>query len=134
MFAFGFGGLIVMTQMHGLELTRLARGAILAVYAALVTVVYADRGWGRIDEIVRIPIIEVLAALVLAGLFAATLARLGAFARLPRRPERRARPWSAGSCRSCRSCSSRTPPWSCRFCSATIHVSRSRRSRSPPPW
>ena len=70
MFAFGFGGLIVMTQMHGLGLSRWTRVGIVAVYAGLVTWVYADRGWNRLDEIVRIPLIEILAALLLAGLFA----------------------------------------------------------------
>ncbi len=74
MFAFGFGGLIVMTQMHGLGLSRLARAGVLAVYAGLVTYVYSGRGWDRIDEIFRIPVIEVLAALLLAGLFAVSLA------------------------------------------------------------
>ena len=74
MFAFGFGGLIVMTQMHGLGLSRWTRAGIVAVYAGLVTWVYADRGWSRLDEIVRIPLIEILAALLLAGLFAAAFA------------------------------------------------------------
>ena len=69
MFAFGFGGLIVMTQMHGLGLSRWARAGVVAVYAALVTWVYSDRGWGNLNEILRIPLIEVLAALLLAGLF-----------------------------------------------------------------
>lgn len=74
MFAFGFGGLIVMTQMHGLGLSRAWRGGILALYAGLVTATYARLGWSRLDEIVRIPLIEVLAAAVLAGLFALVLA------------------------------------------------------------
>lgn len=69
MFAFGFGGLIVMTQMHGLGLPRWARAGVLAIYAGLVTWVYSDRGWGNLNEILRIPLIEVLAALLLAGLF-----------------------------------------------------------------
>lgn len=74
MFAFGFGGLIVMTQMHGLGLSRRIRGGVLALYAALVTWVYAGRGWSQLDEIVRIPVIEILAALLLAGLFALAFA------------------------------------------------------------
>jgi len=74
MFAFGFGGLIVLTQMHGLGLSRLVRGVIVGLYAGLVAIVYADRGFGRIDEIFRIPLIEVLAVLVLAGLFAGAFA------------------------------------------------------------
>ena len=32
MFAFGFGGILVITQMHGLRLSRWERGAILALY------------------------------------------------------------------------------------------------------
>ncbi len=94
MFAFGFGGLIVMTQMHGLGLSRWVRGGVLAVYAAMVTWMYAARGWSRIDEVVRIPVIEVLAALVLAGLFALAFA---VARRLPGRASSRIAGTAAGS-------------------------------------
>jgi hypothetical protein len=69
MFAFGFGGMFVITQMHGLGLSRRTRTAILALYIILALVVYSDRGWANLNEIIRIPVIEYLAALILAGLF-----------------------------------------------------------------
>ncbi|GGK78374.1 hypothetical protein Ppa06_41340 [Planomonospora parontospora subsp. parontospora] len=80
MFLFGFLGVFVVTQMHGLGLSAAARWLLAACYAVAVLVVYGVRGFGTVDEIVRIPVIEyllvgVLAALVWAGLRAAGLAR-----------------------------------------------------------
>lgn len=69
MFFFGFGGIFVITQMHGLGLSRLTRGLILAGYIAGVLWVYSDRGFGKLDEIIRIPVIDYVAVWVLAGLF-----------------------------------------------------------------
>src|SRR5512136_898515 len=66
MFAFGFGGLFVITQMHGLGLSRPAKFIILGLYVGAALLVYSGRGWGNLNEIVRIPIIEYLAALVMA--------------------------------------------------------------------
>ncbi len=68
MFAFGFGGIFVITQMHGLGLSRLVRGGLLAVYIGLVLFVYNGR-WAALNEIIRIPVIDYLAVLILAGLF-----------------------------------------------------------------
>ncbi|MDX1435981.1 MAG: hypothetical protein R3335_04170 [Anaerolineales bacterium] len=68
MFFFGFGGIFVITQMHGLGLSRLVRALILAVYIGLVLFVYSERGWANLNEIIRIPIIDYLAVLVLAGI------------------------------------------------------------------
>lgn len=73
MFAFGFGGIFVITQMHGIGLSRWARGLILAAYSGLALWVYSGRGWGNLNEIIRIPVIEYLAVFVLAGLFGAGL-------------------------------------------------------------
>jgi hypothetical protein len=73
MFAFGFGGIFVITQMHGLGLSLRMRGAILAVYAALVVWVYSGRGLAKLNEIIRIPLIEYLAVFVLALLIGAAL-------------------------------------------------------------
>jgi hypothetical protein len=66
MFAFGFGGIFIITQMHGLGLSRLVRWLLLAVYAGLATWVYAGRGLAKLNEIVRIPLIEYLLVAVLA--------------------------------------------------------------------
>ncbi len=68
MFAFGFGGVFVITQMHGLGLSRLARGALLTVYIAGVVLVYNQRGWEKVNEIVRIPAIDYVLVFALAGL------------------------------------------------------------------
>ena len=63
MFAFGFGGLFVITQMHGLRLSRCLRAGIIALYIFLVILVYSDRGWNNLNEIIRIPLIEYLGVL-----------------------------------------------------------------------
>lgn len=68
MFFFGFAGIFVITQMHGLGLSRLVRWLIAAAYVAGVVWIYSSRGWENLNEIVRIPIIDYLAVLVLAGL------------------------------------------------------------------
>jgi hypothetical protein len=73
MFFFGFGGIFVITQMHGLNLSRLVRGLILAAYIVGVLFVYNDRGWANVNEIIRIPVIDYLAVLILAGLIALAL-------------------------------------------------------------
>jgi hypothetical protein len=74
MFAFGFGGMFVITQMHGLGLSLLARGIILLVYAGSALVVYAQRGWIRLNEIIRIPVIEYLLVFLVAWLLGGVLA------------------------------------------------------------
>ncbi len=68
MFAFGFGGIFVITQMHGLKWPGWARWATLALYVGGALVVYSQLGWGRLNEVIRIPLIEYLLVFVLAGL------------------------------------------------------------------
>jgi len=69
MFAFGFGGIFVITQMHGLGLMRWPRYWILATYIVLVGAVYTWRGLDKISEILRIPAVDYLGVIVLALLF-----------------------------------------------------------------
>lgn len=69
MFAFGFGGVFIITQMHGLGLSRWVRWALLFVYIGAVLWVYSERGWLYLNEIIRIPVIDYIAVMVLAGLF-----------------------------------------------------------------
>lgn len=73
MFAFGFGGIFVITQMHGLKLPRWARGALLGLYVAGALWIYSGRGWVRLNEVIRIPLIDYLAVLLLAGIIGAGL-------------------------------------------------------------
>ncbi len=70
MFLFGFGGIFVITQMHGLGLNKLTRAFLLGVYVAAVLYVYNSRGWDKLNEIIRIPFIDYLAVVILALLFA----------------------------------------------------------------
>jgi len=69
MFAFGFGAIFVITQMHGLNLSRLTRWLIGLVYALAAVIVYHS-DWARLNEIIRIPFIEYLVAFLIAGLIA----------------------------------------------------------------
>ncbi|UCC61483.1 MAG: hypothetical protein JSV36_11775 [Anaerolineae bacterium] len=73
MFAFGFGGIFVITQMHGLGWSRRTKGLALALYVVLALGVYSQRGWVQLNEIVRIPFIEYALVFVLAGLIGAGL-------------------------------------------------------------
>jgi hypothetical protein len=69
MFAFGFGGLFIITQMHGLGLSRGVRAAFLLIYAGLALYVYSGRGLANIHQITWIPFIEFLSVFVMALLF-----------------------------------------------------------------
>ncbi len=69
MFAFGFGGLFIITQMHGLGLSRNVRAFFLLVYAGLALYVYSGRGLENIHQVTWIPFIEFLAVLVMALIF-----------------------------------------------------------------
>ena len=68
MFAFGFGGMFIITQMHGLGLSKTVRWLLVAAYVVLTLWVYNGR-WAALNEIVRIPFIEYLSVFALAGIF-----------------------------------------------------------------
>jgi hypothetical protein len=68
MFFFGFLTLFVVTQMYGLDLKRPVRWAIIALYFALIVIVYNGR-WGDANEILRIPVVEYGLVFVLALLY-----------------------------------------------------------------
>jgi hypothetical protein len=54
MFAFGFAGIFILTQMHGLGWSRLVRWLVAGLYMAAALIVYSSRGWVQLNEIVRI--------------------------------------------------------------------------------
>jgi len=70
MFAFGFGGMFVISQMHGLGWSKTVRWLVGLGYIAAALGVYNFKGWGALNEVIRIPIIEYLVAFLLAGLIA----------------------------------------------------------------
>lgn len=82
MFLFGFLGVFVLTQMHGLGLPVPVRWGLAALYAGAVLLVYGLRGdlGAAVAEPVRIPAIEyvlvgALAVLIWLGLRTAALIR-----------------------------------------------------------
>lgn len=68
MFFFGFSAMFVVTQMHGLGLSRLVRGLILLSWFAGVLWVYQGKGWEYLNEVVRIPAIDYLLVIAMGGL------------------------------------------------------------------
>jgi hypothetical protein len=67
MFFFGFAGLFVITQMHGVPLPAWSRWAILGAYVLGAGVTYGIRDLGMIHQVTWIPIIEYAGVFVLAG-------------------------------------------------------------------
>lgn len=70
MFFFGFAGMFVITQMHGLGWSNRTRWGVGISYILAALVVYNFKGWEYLNEIIRIPIIEYLVMFVIAGLIA----------------------------------------------------------------
>ena len=68
MFLFGFLMMFVVTQMHGIGLSRTTRWAIGLIFILGIILVYSDRGWNHINEIFRIPMIDYLLVFFLGGL------------------------------------------------------------------
>ena len=70
MFFFGFLIMFIVTQMHGLNLSKFVRWCIALLFIGLLFAVYSERGWAQIHEILRIPVIDYVLVFVLAGLIA----------------------------------------------------------------
>lgn len=68
MFFFGFLTIFVVTQMHGLGLSRVVRWGIVVLWLAAIVFVYQGKGWGNLNEVVRIPAIDYLLVLGLGGI------------------------------------------------------------------
>jgi hypothetical protein len=84
MFAFGFGGMIVLTQMFGLGFNARARWMISVGYFLLAFGTYAYMGrLSSIHEILRIPLLDYLVVFLLYGIFLGVLGLTKAFRRPP---------------------------------------------------
>ncbi|MEM7332163.1 MAG: hypothetical protein AAF490_08725 [Chloroflexota bacterium] len=68
MFLFGFLGVFIITQMHGLGLSKRIRWVFGGLYVASVIFVYSQRGWGNLNEIFRISIGELIMVFALAAI------------------------------------------------------------------
>jgi hypothetical protein len=86
MFAFGFAGIFILTQMHGLGWNRWVRWLVTGLYVTAALFIYSDRGWVQLNEIVRIPLIEYVLVFVLAGLVALGIWIADRFRRQPAGP------------------------------------------------
>lgn len=77
MFFFGFAGIFVITQMHGLRLSKGVKWLIFAAYLAGAVLVYNTRGWNKAYELISIPLVEYAGVLVLALIFGLGLRLFG---------------------------------------------------------
>lgn len=82
MFGFGFAAMFVISQMHGLNLSKLTRWVIGLGYAVATIIVY-NSDWSSLNEIIRIPIIEYLVAFAIAGVIGIGLWIAGKFNKEP---------------------------------------------------
>lgn len=69
MFFFGFFGVFVITQMHGLKLPRAAKWFFIALYIGGAIAVYSGRGLNRLWELAAIPATDYIVLIVMALLF-----------------------------------------------------------------
>ncbi len=66
MFFFGFMAMVVFTYLYGINIPKYSRWFAIISYFCLVIAVYNFRGWAKINEIIRIPLILWLASLAVA--------------------------------------------------------------------
>ncbi|MBM3507373.1 MAG: hypothetical protein FJX64_06565 [Alphaproteobacteria bacterium] len=69
MFLFGFAAVFVLTQMHGLGLSRRTRWLFVIAYLAGVALVYTIvRPWTNVHEVLRIPLVDYALVFAVAGI------------------------------------------------------------------
>ena len=70
MFAFGFGAMVILTQMYGLGLSTWAKRGLAIGFLVVTVGTYAYMGrLGDLNEVIRIPVIDYLFIFALYGLF-----------------------------------------------------------------
>jgi hypothetical protein len=70
MFAFGFGGMIVLTQMFGVGLKTWGKYTLGGIYIALAVGTYIVMNrMGSINEIIRIPVLDYMVIFLLYGIY-----------------------------------------------------------------
>lgn len=68
MFFFGFAGLFIITQMHGLGLTRLQRWIFLGLYLGGALWIYGPGKIAMVHQVIWIPVTEYAVMFIFAGL------------------------------------------------------------------
>lgn len=80
MFAFGFGAMIVLTQMYGLGLNTWARRGLAIAFLLAVVASYGLTGrFAQINEVIRIPVLDYLMVLLLYALYLGASRLFGSF-------------------------------------------------------
>ncbi len=70
MFAFGFGAMVVLTQMYGLGLSTWVRRALAVLFVGAAVWVYAAMGrLTALHEIIRIPVLDYAVLFLLYGIY-----------------------------------------------------------------
>ena len=70
MFAFGFGAMIVLTQMYGLGLNTWTKRGLAIGFIVMTVVTYALMGrLGSLSEVIRIPLLDYLVVFLLYGVY-----------------------------------------------------------------
>jgi len=90
MFLFGFAGIALITQIHGLGLERWSKRAIYVAFLVSALAVYGltERRLAGLNDVIRIPVIDYLLILIIYGIFWLIFALLRGFARLrPAQPD-----------------------------------------------
>ena len=67
MFAFGFATLFIVTQMHGLGLSRRTKILLIAVYLGCIILAFSGTNLLRLELILRLPLVEYLCVVIVAG-------------------------------------------------------------------
>ncbi len=83
MFAYGFGGIFIVTQLYGLGLKAWQRYAFIGIYILSALYVYNGRLLAGLLEIIRIPAIDYILIFVLAGIFWLIIRLMAFFQREP---------------------------------------------------
>ncbi|HLO30044.1 MAG TPA: hypothetical protein VK249_12955 [Anaerolineales bacterium] len=82
MFAFGFGAMIVLTQMYGLGLNTWTKRGLAVGFIVLVVAYYALSGdIAGINEVIRIPVIDYLVIFLLYGVYLLVSSIINVFSR-----------------------------------------------------
>ncbi|MBD3185643.1 hypothetical protein GF325_02345 [Candidatus Bathyarchaeota archaeon] len=69
-FFFGFLGMLVFNQIHGLTRSKVVKFTVLGIYISSIIITYSIIGWDLAWQIVSIPAAELLSVLAAWGLFA----------------------------------------------------------------
>jgi hypothetical protein len=82
MFAFGFGAMVVLTQMYGLGLNTWAKRGLAVAFTVAVVASYGIMGrFGQLNEVIRIPMLDYMVVFLIYGIYLSLNRLVGLFNR-----------------------------------------------------